>query len=121
MVSFFARHEQNKSGTTENGEPSNGAIAWLLWGGDPGKEWAERMYKEFQETGDAIEVQSLVFSKAAFSRRQMEDWVREDGISGVISETEGSYRVEACVPSSLEKLRTVSLAPGLKAVVGQRK
>lgn len=30
MVSFFARHEQNKDGKLDNGEPSNGKIAWCL-------------------------------------------------------------------------------------------
>ncbi|MCE9643350.1 MAG: hypothetical protein K8Q97_03495 [Candidatus Andersenbacteria bacterium] len=43
MVSYFARHEVDKKaprfGDMEN--PSNGYIAWLLWGGDEGKKWAE--------------------------------------------------------------------------------
>jgi len=42
MHSFFSRHEQNKSGKTPSGEPSNGRIAWLLWGGDPGQAWARK-------------------------------------------------------------------------------
>jgi hypothetical protein len=41
MVSFFARHEVDKQGEGfspgEPGYPSNGRIAWALWGGDPGK------------------------------------------------------------------------------------
>lgn len=45
MHSFFSRHESNKSGkgwkAGEEGYPSNGLIAWLLWGGDSGKSWAE--------------------------------------------------------------------------------
>lgn len=44
MVSYFARHEPDKKaehfGNREN--PSNGYIAWLLWGGDAGKAWAEK-------------------------------------------------------------------------------
>jgi len=39
MRSFFARHEKNKSGSAAEGD--RGAIAWLLWGGDPGKAWVD--------------------------------------------------------------------------------
>ena len=42
MVSYFARHEVDKRGKDfgNMAHPSNGLIAWLLWGGDPGKKWA---------------------------------------------------------------------------------
>jgi len=45
MVSFFARHEQSSKGGRgwspgSEGYPSAGRIAWLLWGGDSGKSWA---------------------------------------------------------------------------------
>ena len=47
MVSYFARHEVDKQGTGfspgEPGYPSAGRIAWALWGGDPGKTWAEQI------------------------------------------------------------------------------
>ena len=49
MVSFFARHEVDKQGEGfspgEKGYPSNGRIAWALWGGDAGKSWANRISK----------------------------------------------------------------------------
>lgn len=45
MTSFFARHEVDKQAEGfrqgEDGYPSNGRIAWALWGGDPGRTWAE--------------------------------------------------------------------------------
>ena len=43
MVSYFARHEVDKEGegfSGEDGYPSAGRIAWALWGGEPGKSWA---------------------------------------------------------------------------------
>lgn len=40
MHSFFSRHQKNSEGTNDKGEPSNGKIAWLLWGGDSGASWA---------------------------------------------------------------------------------
>ncbi|MEY5060561.1 MAG: hypothetical protein RIS45_482, partial [Planctomycetota bacterium] len=45
MNSYFARHEVDKQGEGW-GEDSAGYIAWLLWGGDPGKAWAKRKDKE---------------------------------------------------------------------------
>ncbi len=50
MVSFFARHEVDKKGKGwspgEDGFPSNGRIAWALWGGDPGRAWASKVVKQ---------------------------------------------------------------------------
>lgn len=47
MVSFFARHEVDKKAEGfspgEQGYPSNGRIAWALWGGDAGKSWSEKI------------------------------------------------------------------------------
>lgn len=44
MNSYFARHEIDKQAEGfrpgEPGYPSNGRIAWALWGGDPGQTWA---------------------------------------------------------------------------------
>lgn len=53
MVSFFARHEVDKEAQGfrqgEDGYPSAGRIAWALWGGDPGKSWAEREFSMIQK------------------------------------------------------------------------
>lgn len=54
MYSFFSRHEVDKKAEGfrpgEDGYPSNGRIAWALWGGDAGFSWsrklADRMEKE---------------------------------------------------------------------------
>jgi len=42
MVSFFARHSAYKKNHTMS-PPSNSLISWLLWGGDPGRAWAEKV------------------------------------------------------------------------------
>lgn len=45
MHSFFARHAVDKETKTHkwdsDSDPSAGFIAWLLWGGDAGKKWAD--------------------------------------------------------------------------------
>jgi hypothetical protein len=45
MVSYFARHEVDKKGEGW-GKDSAGYIAWLLWGGDAGRSWANRISRE---------------------------------------------------------------------------
>lgn len=42
MASYFARHEVDKRARNFGNEanPSAGHIAWLLWGGDAGRDWA---------------------------------------------------------------------------------
>lgn len=57
MASFFARHEVDKEGQgftpDEDGYPSAGRIAWALWGGDPGKAFADAiMNDETRAAGD---------------------------------------------------------------------
>ena len=45
MVSFFARHEKNRDSKKRmpDGGPTNGWIAWQLWGGDAGRSWANKV------------------------------------------------------------------------------
>ncbi len=49
MYSFFSRHEVDKQAEGfrpgEDGYPSNGRIAWALWGGDAGFSWAKDKVK----------------------------------------------------------------------------
>jgi len=44
MVSFFARHSVNRDregwSRGDDGYPAASLVAWLLWGGDPGRRWA---------------------------------------------------------------------------------
>ena len=55
MVSYFARHEVDKEAEGfrqgEDGYPSAGRIAWALWGGDPGKSWADKEWAKIQDEG----------------------------------------------------------------------
>ena len=52
MVSFFARHSAYKSSHGQN-PPANSEISWLLWGGDAGEAWANRVYKRETKASDA--------------------------------------------------------------------
>lgn len=45
MHSYFARHAVDKDGKAHewgsDEDPSAGYVAWLLWGGDEGRAWAD--------------------------------------------------------------------------------
>lgn len=51
MVSFFARHSAYKDKHTTN-PPSNSLISWLLWGGDPGRAWAEKVKAQMERADE---------------------------------------------------------------------
>lgn len=50
IAAYFPRHEVDKQGQGwspgEDGFPSNGRIAWALWGGDAGRTWAEKLVEQ---------------------------------------------------------------------------
>ena len=47
MVAWFARHEVDKQGSTWD-EKGKGWQAWHGWGGDEGRDWAERKVAELE-------------------------------------------------------------------------
>lgn len=52
MYKFFQRHEKNKAINPEyKDEPwrDNGYVAWLIWGADEGKRWAEKLWSQMEE------------------------------------------------------------------------
>ena len=53
MYSFFSRHEVDKQAegfsSGEDGYPSNGRIAWALWGGDAGFSWSKRLVEKMKK------------------------------------------------------------------------
>jgi HK97 family phage major capsid protein len=56
MYSFFSRHEVDKQGEgftpDEDGFPSNGRIAWALWGGDAGFRWSKAIVDRLKKEDD---------------------------------------------------------------------
>jgi len=53
MYSYFSRHEVDKQAKGfrpgEEGFPSNGRIAWALWGGDPGYTWSKKLVEQMKK------------------------------------------------------------------------
>ncbi|MBD3249303.1 hypothetical protein GF336_04625 [Candidatus Woesearchaeota archaeon] len=49
MKNYFTRHQKDKRpGWGNPGNPTNGYIAWMLWGGDPGFAWAKKIVKQME-------------------------------------------------------------------------
>ena len=49
MVAWFARHgEADKESKARQNRTSKAAIAWALWGGNPGRRWAKSIQKQNQ-------------------------------------------------------------------------
>ena len=77
MFSFFSRHEGNKKAegfsSGEEGYPSNGRIAWALWGGDAGFSWSKRLVEQMKKEEDrampdALKVNDFVSWNSAGGR-----------------------------------------------------
>ena len=56
MYSYFSRHQVDKQAegfsSGEDGYPSNGRIAWALWGGDAGYTWSKRLVEQMKKDED---------------------------------------------------------------------
>lgn len=73
MHSFFSRHEVDKQAEGfrpgEDGYPSNGRVAWALWGGDSGQTWAAAKTK----TLDRLEGKSYDYTVDEIEDEDEED------------------------------------------------
>lgn len=51
VAQYFPRHAHDNLDQTgeDGGKPSRGYIAWLLWGGDEGRAWSERLVAQLDE------------------------------------------------------------------------
>lgn len=111
MYSFFSRHEVDKQGKDwDNAEsPSNGKIAWLLWGGDAGFAWATAKWKQIQnERGVAkassVSVGDMVSwnSSGGTANGKVERIVREGSIN--VPKSQFSISAESGDPAVLIRI-----------------
>ena len=69
MFSFFSRHEVDKQAKGfrpgEKGYPSNGRIAWALWGGDSGFSWSRRIAARLEKEARKLDVESALVLECA--------------------------------------------------------
>ena len=101
MYSFFSRHEVDKQAEGfnqgEEGYPSNGRIAWALWGGDAGFSWSKRLVEQMKEeraTPDELSVGDYVEweSSGGMARGEIEQIVRHGRWTAVRSRVGRQHR-----------------------------
>ena len=75
MVSYFARHEVDKKGKDwgNASNPSAGYIAWLLWGGDAGKTWADSISEREKKKDKSMTANFTTSYAAIIKQEKMED------------------------------------------------
>lgn len=58
MASYFARHavDSQADGWKDKENPSAGWIAWLLWGGDPGRAWVQEVKGRLEKVAFGEEI-----------------------------------------------------------------
>ncbi len=125
MVSFFARHEVDKEAEGfrpgEPGYPSAGRIAWALWGGDPGKVWAEAQMADEKQNRVREE---LTASFSLTECHMMPDG--DDSPDGVVARFSGiasvfGQRFDAYVPSLGAIVPTVVKPGAFAKTIQERK
>ena len=88
MFSFFSRHESDKSAqgfrVGEKGYPSNGRIAWALWGGDAGFGWSTKVRNQLEKEKNKFledEIEEKAISEAVKKglAKKVEDHNEEHG------------------------------------------
>lgn len=90
MKAYFDRHKIDKQGEGwspgEDGFPSNGRIAWALWGGDPGRSWAEKLVRQMNAE-DENRSTTMDIERRDFEFEQDDDLVvesRADGRAAIV-------------------------------------
>jgi len=63
MKAYFDRHEVDKQGEgwspDQNGFPSNGRIAWALWGGDSGYSWSKKLVRQMNAADEGARSETM--------------------------------------------------------------
>lgn len=77
MKAYFDRHEIDKQGEGwspgEDGFPSNGRIAWALWGGDAGYAWSRKLVEQMNAADE--ENRSMNIERRALAIDEVESAV----------------------------------------------
>jgi len=82
MRSFFARHEVDKKAEGfrpgEDGYPSNGRIAWALWGGNAGKTWADNIVSRMDKADErSNDIESIRTDKTCYTQEESDTGERQ--------------------------------------------
>lgn len=99
MKAYFDRHEVDKDAEGfspgEEGYPSNGRIAWALWGGDAGRSWANANIEDDSRDGTVKDKEVRSFLPAEL-RAADDGSVKVSGYAAVFNQETniGDYFIE---------------------------
>lgn len=125
MYSFFSRHEVDKQAEGfrpgEDGYPSNGRIAWALWGGDAGYSWARDKVKAMDENRaapDELNVGDFVQwdSSGGTAQGEIERIARE----GSIDVPDSDFSIDATEEDPAALIRIYRDGESTDTLVGHR-
>lgn len=134
MVSYFARHEVDKQGEGfspgEDGYPSAGRIAWALWGGDPGKSWAEEKIRQLDNERKDNSMNIEIQNRAGFLK--LNSGVNKESADKLIDDLDRLYgqsavmaqmsigEVVCSADNALDAVQVEINSPGGSVFEGQR-
>ena len=82
-MSAFNRHRKNSKIAPEHKDTpwkDNGYVAWLIWGGDEGVDWAMKKSKEIDNMEEAKELKHIKpLNEGYWSHYDYEKWTKENG------------------------------------------
>jgi hypothetical protein len=81
IAKYFPRHEIDKTAEGykpgEDGYPSNGRIAWALWGGDAGRNWSQKLVRAMNARDEkANSAYELIIRKSRLKQIDKEERIK---------------------------------------------
>lgn len=127
MYSFFSRHEVDKQAEGfrpgEDGYPSNGRIAWALWGGDAGYSWSKKIVDQLDnERSMQVDAKSDMIAAESEGSSMSEDQIvaeetAEEVAEVTVEETAAEEAVETEeVRFDREQMKTSSMDGAAKVI-----
>lgn len=78
MKAFFSRHEKNKKADKGKSlSEDKGYIAWLLWGGNPGQSWANKVVRQM-EAADKKKSRAAMYARSINKLAELKDHCADD-------------------------------------------
>jgi len=93
MHSYFARHAVDKKGKDWDND-SPGKVAWLAWGGDAGRAWANSIMKKHGDKDSESKKEASVVTANQYIKHQGGKWVILNKEGKVLSHHDSKEKAE---------------------------
>lgn len=119
MVSFFARHEVDKEAegfrSGEDGYPSAGKVAWMLWGSDAGYAWAKSKQRAIENEKSEGDIMKKTFTLTNVKMYHDDDERKFEGYASTFGNEDrhGDIVVQGAFAESLRQHTRESTMPAM--------